>query len=76
MLEEKLRRDFLMDEHRKMIRRGEYEEGKILLELFQNGKVKLGLDDPSWNIEMLCEKFGCQISYDKRGYSAIIFLKK
>lgn len=64
-----------MDEHRKIIRRGEYKEGKILLELFRDGKVQLGLDDPSWNVEMLCEKVGCQISYDRRGYSSIIYLK-
>lgn len=64
----------MMDAHRQLVRSGKLEEGKMILQLLRKGRVKLGLDDVSWNVESLCEKLGCRISYSSRGYTAEVRL--
>lgn len=71
MLEQKIRRYKLMDAHRELIRKGEYREARLVLWLLRDGKVTLWLDDVSYAVESLCERMGCRIWYDRRGYKAV-----
>ena len=70
MLEKKILRYKLMDAHRNLVREGKLLEAKELLRLLRKGRVKLGLDDVSWEIERICEDLGCRIIYSSRGYTA------
>lgn len=74
MLEKKIRRYKAMDAHREMVRSGQLGAARLLLKLLRTGKVHLGLDDDSWMVESTCEKLGCHIYYDRRGYSATAHL--
>lgn len=73
-LEKKIRRYKLMDMHRDMVRSGNLRAAKILLKMLRDGKVSLGLDDDSYTVETACEKVGCYIYYDRRGYTAVAHL--
>jgi phage gp36-like protein len=70
MLEKKIRRYKLMDAHRDLTRRGKYGQAKLVLRLLKNGKVRLGLDDDSCAVEIICEGLGCRINYGRGYYSA------
>lgn len=70
MLEKKILRYKLMDAHRNLVREGKLLEAKELLRLLRKGRVKLGLDDVSWEVERICEDLGCRINYSSRGYTA------
>lgn len=74
MLEKKIKRYQLMDTHRKLVREGKLLEARVVLQLLRTGRVKLGLDDTSWNVENLCESLGCRINYNSRGYTAEVRL--
>lgn len=74
MLEKKIRRYKAMEIHRDLVRKGKFKVAKILLKLLKNNKVKLGLDDDSWEVEMICQNLGCRMSYDSRGYCATAYL--
>lgn len=74
MLEKKILRYKLMDAHRKLVREGKLLEARELLRLLRKGRVKLGLDDVSWEVERLCEELGCRINYSGRGYTAEVRL--
>ena len=63
-----------MDFHRKMVKKGQYKEAKILYDLLRKGKVSLGLDDSSWVVQEICESLGCRINYKRCGYSAVAYL--
>lgn len=64
----------MMDAHRQLVRSGKLEEGKMILQLLRKGRVKLGLDDVSWEVERFCEELGCKIIYSSRGYTAEVRL--
>ena len=70
MLEKKIRRYKLMDVHRDLTRRSQYGQAKLVLILLSRGSVKLGLDDDSFAVEVMCEKLGCHINYGRRYYAA------
>ncbi len=53
-----------------LVRKSQYGQAKLVLILLSRGSVKLGLDDDSCAVEMLCEKLGCRINYGRRYYSA------
>lgn len=74
ILEKKIRRYQAMNIHREMVRNGQLVAARIMLELLKNGRVHLGLDDDSYAVEIACEKLGCHIYYDRRGYSAVVHL--
>ena len=74
MLEKKILRYKLMDAHRKLVREGKLLEAKDILKLLRKGRIKLGLDDVSWEVERLCEELGCRISHSGRGYTAEVRL--
>ena len=63
MLEKKIRRYKLMDEHRRLVREGKFREANTVLYLLRKGSVKLGLGDESYTVESLCEELGCRIRY-------------
>lgn len=69
-LEKKIRRYKLMDAHRDLTRRSQYGQAWLILTLLRKGSVRLGLDDDSCAVEMICEKLGCRINYGHRYYSA------
>lgn len=71
MLEKKIRRYKLMDEHRRLIRKGLYRQAQLVLRLLSDGKVTLWLDDDSYAVEVLCEGLGCRMWYDRRGYKSV-----
>ena len=70
MLEKKIIRYKLMDICRKLVREGKLLEAREVLRLLRKGRIKLGLDDVSWEVERLCEELGCKIRYSSRGYTA------
>ena len=70
MLEKKIRRYKLMDEHRRLVREGKLREANTILYLLRKGSVKLGLGDESYTVEILCERLGCRIRYS-RSYNGI-----
>lgn len=70
MLQRKILRYKVMDVHRALVKEGKLLEARELLRLLRKGYIKLGLDDVSWNVESLCEKLGCKILYNNRGYTA------
>lgn len=72
MLEKKIRRYKLMDEHRNLTKQGKHEQAKLVLVLLRKGSVKVGLDDVSFEVETMCEKIGCRTSYGRNFYSATI----
>ena len=74
MLENKIRRYKIMDAHRKLVREGKLLEARDILKLLRKGRIKLGLDDVSWEVERLCEELGCKIRYSSRGYTAEVRL--
>lgn len=74
MLEKKILRYKLMDTHRKLVREGKLLEAREVLRLLRKGRVKLGLDDVSWEVERLCEELGCRVHYSSRGYTAEVRL--
>lgn len=74
MLEKKIRRYKLMDAHMELVRKGKFLEARMVLTLLRKGRVKLWLDDVSWDVEALCERLGCKISYSSRGYSAEAYI--
>lgn len=74
MLEKKILRYKLMDTHRKLVREGKLLEAREVLRLLRKGRLKLGLDDVSWEVERLCEELGCRINYSSRGYTAEVRL--
>lgn len=74
MLEKKILRYKLMGAHRNLVREGKLLEAKELLRLLRKGRVKLGLDDVSWEVERICEDLGCRITYSSRGYTAEVRL--
>lgn len=65
MLEKKIRRYKLMDEHRRLVREGKFREANTVLYLLRKGNVKLGLGDESYIVESLCEGLGCRIRYSR-----------
>ncbi len=71
MLEKKIKRHKLMDIHRELVRKGEYEVARMLLKLLRYGKVTLWLDDVSWSVERICEELGCHIWYSSNGNKAV-----
>lgn len=74
MLEKKIRRYKIMDAHRQLVREGKLLEARELLRLLRKGRVKLGLDNVSWDVESLCEELGCKITYSRNGYTAEVRL--
>ena len=70
MLDKKILRYKLMDVHRELVRRGKLLEAREILRLLRKGRIKLGLDNVSLNVESLCEELGCRISYSRSGYIA------
>ena len=62
MLDKKILRYKLMDVHRELVRRGKLLEAREILRLLRKGRIKLGLDNVSLNVESLCEELGCRIS--------------
>lgn len=74
MLEERIRKYKIMDIHRQLVRSGNLEVARILLQLLRDSRVHLGLDDDSWDAERICDDLGCYIHYDRFGYSAIVYL--
>ncbi len=74
LLEKKIRRYKVMNAHRNLVRQGKFLEAKEVLRLLRNGRVVLGLDDVSWEVERICEELGCRINYSHRWYTAIVVL--
>lgn len=72
MLEKKIRRYKLIDKHRELIRKGEYEQARLILALLRRGRIKLGLGDDCWAVEIFCENIGCPIYYSSNGYSITV----
>lgn len=70
-LKRKMRRYKLMEEHMELVRKGQYGAARVLMELLKYGRVTLWLDDSSWTVELICERVGCRIWYDRRGYRAV-----
>lgn len=73
-LKKKIRRYMLMEKHREMVHSGKFGAARILLKMLREGKVTLRLDDDSYIVEIECEKAGCHIWYDRRGYKAVAHL--
>lgn len=71
MFEKKIRRYKLIDAHKGLVKTGEYRQAQLVLRMLQEGKVTLRLDDESCAVECLCERLGCPIWYDRRGYTAV-----
>lgn len=65
----------LIDEHLKLVKKGKYNQARLILRLLRRGKIKLGLGDDCWAVEMICEDIGCHINYSSNGYSATVLLK-
>lgn len=74
MLEKRIRRYRLMDAHKSLVREGKYSEAKEVLTLLRRGRVKLGLSDPDWNVERLCEDMGFPIGYSTNGSTATVYM--
>lgn len=74
MLAKKILRYKVMDAHRDMVKRGKLLEARELLRLLRKGRISLGLDDVSWEVERVCEELGCRINYSSRGYTAEVRL--
>lgn len=70
MLEKKIRRYRLMEAHRELVRKSQYGQAKLVLVLLMKGTVRLGIDDDSCAVEILCERLGCRINYSSRYYLA------
>lgn len=73
-LKKKMRRYKLMEEHMDLVRKGQYGAARVLMELLMYGRVTLWLDDSSWTVELICEKAGCRIWYERNGNRAVAHL--
>lgn len=74
MLKRKMLRYKVMEKHIELVRTGKFKQARIIFSLLRNGKVKLGLDDDSYEVEIILENLGCRMSYDRRGYTATAHL--
>lgn len=74
MLEKMIRRYKVMDTHRELVKTGKYLEAKYILRLLREGSVTLRLSDLDFEVECICEKLGCSIYYDRRGYYSRVHL--
>ena len=72
MIKKNIRKYKIMEKHIEFTRHGMYYEAKALLRLLQNGHVRLGLGDSSYNAEIFLESIGCPVSYGKT-YSTATF---
>ena len=62
-LEKKVLRYRVIEEHKKLVRAGKYEEGREVLFLLRKGMVVLGLDDVANNVENVLEGIGLSATY-------------
>lgn len=76
MLKNKIRRYKMMDAHRNLVKTGKLPEARLILRLLRNGIITLDLSDTDWNVETICEKLDCQITYSRNGYTSTVFLPK
>lgn len=74
MLKKKMLRYKVMEKHIELVRTGKFKQAQLLLQLLRKGKVKLYLDDVSYEVEILLEELGCRFNYDCRGYTATAYL--
>lgn len=74
MLKKKMLRYKVMEKHMELVRIGKFKQAQLLLQLLRRGKVKLYLDDISYEVEILLEELGCRFSYDCRGFTATAYL--
>ena len=73
-LKRKMRRYKLMEKHMELVRKGQYGAARVLMKLLKDNRVTLWLDDDSWTVELICEKAGCRIWYEKNGNRAVAHL--
>lgn len=67
-----IRKHVIICTHISLVKAGKYEVARLLLHLLRKGKVKLGLDDASYEAENILEKVGCPCSYG-RNYNTVTF---
>lgn len=72
-LERTIRRYNIIQAHREMVQKGQYEQARLLFGLLRKGSIRLGSRDNDWAVEMLCEKLGCHISYSHNYLSATVY---
>lgn len=60
--------------HMALVRAGEYGVAWYVLKILRKGKVKLYLDDDSWNAERALENAGCKIWYSHNGNTSEAYL--
>lgn len=63
MLKRKMLRYALMEKHMMYVHTGEYDCARLLLRLMKHGKVCLGLDDSSADVENFLEGIGLTPHY-------------
>lgn len=65
MLKNNLIKYRLIEEHMKAVKSGKFDLGKQILYLLRKHHTKVGLDDIGCDLEMIAEKCGCRISYNR-----------
>ena len=74
-LKDKLIRYKLIIAHQDLVRCNQFEEARLILQLLRNGEVKLGLDQVSLFVEMICEAQGCYVHHQSSGFGSIVYLR-
>lgn len=74
-IEEKIKYYKLVEEHRKLVKKGKYQEGRKILDFFKEGRIMLGFSDVDNNLENILEKIGFPNSISSRSWNRTFYLK-
>lgn len=75
MMKLKLMRYELLKKHTELVKQGEFEVARLILEFLIKQRITLGFSDVCNKTESILDRMGFKISYDRRWYMATVFYK-
>ena len=72
-IEEKIKYYKLVEEHRKLVKKGKYQEGTKILDFLREGRITLGFSDVDNNLENILEKIGFPNSISSRSWNRTFY---
>lgn len=73
-LEEKLRYYKLIEAHKELVKKGQYQEGKRILSFLREKRIILGFSDVDNYLEGILDKIGFPNSISSRSWSRTFYL--
>ena len=74
MIKRNIRKYKIIEKHMLLVRRGKYDQAKVLLHLLRKGRVTVGISDTDCEIEFFLEEVGCYVWYGRSYLSATFTL--